>query len=203
MNKKTFVIGITGTFGSGKSTVSRLLGRKSKAKIIDADDLAHEVFKKASPVGKKIKVALGLTGVLRRGAVAKIVFSDSKKLKVLELLIHPYVLKRIKAEIQKRRSGVILLEVPLLFETGFDALCDTTIAVVAGRQSIKRLKEKGFSERQISARQKAQFSEAAKKKAACFSVNNSFSQKELEQEIRILWDHLVTKFKLKKEKRVN
>lgn len=196
MSKGRLVIGVTGTFGSGKSTVSRLFKKCGAKKIIDCDRIAHEPFRAGHPLRPKLKalfrgavVADG--GKLNRSAVAREVFRDRRKLKRLEAILHPYVYRRVRSEAQRVREGVVVVEVPLLFETGFYRLCNVTVAVLAGERNIlKRLGALGFSKAEILARQRVQFSEARKKRLADFIIKNTGSKQFLEKRIKSLCSKL-------------
>ena len=94
MAKKRLVIGLTGSFGSGKSTVGRILKRLGAKRVIDTDRLAHEVFRPNHQIGKKVKSLFNIKGSFSRKAVAKEVFSNPRKRKQLEALVHPYVYRR-------------------------------------------------------------------------------------------------------------
>ncbi len=186
MSKKgRLVVGVTGTFGSGKSTVSRIFKKLGAKKIIDCDRLAHEPFRAGHPLRIKIKSFFPLG--LSRSGIAREVFGDRAKLKRLEAILHPYVLRRVRSEISRVRSGIVVVEVPLLFETGFDRLCDVTIAVVAGKRDIlKRLGASGFNKTEVLTRQRAQFSQARKRRLADFIIQNTGSKKTLERRIKLL-----------------
>jgi len=159
--------------------------------VIDADQLAHEVFRSKHPVGKRIRALFNVKGPLNRKAIAKEVFSKLKKRRQLEALIHPYVYKRIVSELKRVPTGIVVLEVPLLFETGFDKICDVTIAVVAGRQNItKRLTRLGFDPKEASARLRAQLPEQEKKERANLYIKNSGSKKLLIQKTKLVWQKL-------------
>ena len=127
------VLGVTGSFGSGKSEVSRMLGQLG-AHVIDADGLAHEALKKGSPVYAKIAALFkgadieGVDGFDRK-KIAQIIFRDPKQKKALEDLIHPYVFERILDEGGLSKAEVLAVEVPLLFETGFNQYCHKTLVV--------------------------------------------------------------------------
>ena len=184
-------MGLTGSFGGGKSSVGRILKRLGARKVIDCDRLVHEVFRPRHPVGVKIKALFHLRGRLSRSAIAKEVFSNSRKRRQLEALIHPYVYRMVRSELRRIHNGVVILEVPLLFESGFDRICDTTVAVIAGeRRIVSRLTQAGFRAREVRARLRAQLSEGEKKRRADLSIENSGSKHLLVQRTKQLWRKL-------------
>ena len=188
--KKRLIVGLTGTFGSGKSTVGKILKRLGARKVIDTDQLAHEVFRPKHPLGRRIKALFGMK-LLNRKAIAKEVFSSSKKRKKLEGIIHPYVKKRVNSELKTIRRGIVILEVPLLFESGFDRMCDVTVAVLAGESNIMKRRRPGFSRDEVRARLRAQFSELAKKRKADLYIQNSGSKSLLTQKTKRVWQKLL------------
>ena len=191
MTSRKLIVGLTGSFGSGKSTVAGMFRRCGARKVIDCDRLAHEVFKPAHPIGKKIRPLLGLKGKLERKSIAKIVFSNPKTRRQLEALVHPYVLGRVLGELKKISSGVVILEVPLLFESGFDRLCDATVAVSASRRAvIKRLRSRGFKPGEVYGRLRTQLPDLEKKKRADFHIQNSGSYAELLNRVKWVWQKL-------------
>jgi dephospho-CoA kinase len=193
--KKKLVVGLTGGFGSGKSTVTGIF-RKLGAAVIDADKLAHGALKKSSPVFRKIAVlfpeALSRCGRhFRREKIAEKVFSDPKKRERLEALVHPFVLQEMKKKIAAAKRKVVIAEIPLLFEAGFDRFFDKVVAVTC-RPSVKRtrLAKKGFTRQEIKAREKAQMPESLKSKKADLTIDNSSSVSITRRNAERLWKRL-------------
>lgn len=190
------IIGLTGGFGTGKSTVSKIF-RECGAAVIDADKIAHMALKKNSPLFKKVKnlfpEALAHCGRhFRREKIAEKIFSNSRKRERLEAIVHPYVLREMKKKIMKTSQEIIVAEIPLLFETGFNSFCDKTIAVVCDPiVKRKRLGGKGFDLKEIKAREKAQMSESLKSKKADFVIRNSNTISKTRKETKRLWERLV------------
>ncbi len=190
---RRLVVGLTGTFGSGKSTVGKILKRFGARKVIDSDLVAHEVFRPGHPAGKKIRLLFGVKKSISRKVIAKEVFSNPKKRRRLESIIHPYVSQRIAREIGRISSGVVILEVPLLFETGFDRFCDVTVAVLTGERNIvKRLSRVGFKPEEVRARLRAQLPEREKKRRADLYIQNSGSKTLLTQKTKLIWQKLIS-----------
>ena len=135
---------------------------------------------------------IGVKGKLSRKLVAAQVFSNTSKRRKLEALVHPYVYQRIRSELSKVQSGVVVLEVPLLFETGFNRLCDVTVAILAGeKQILKRLQKSGYAPHEVRARLQAQLPGREKKKRADLYILNSSSKNLLMKKTKRVW------FKLK------
>lgn len=190
-------IGLTGGFGTGKSTVLKLF-KKLGAYTVDSDKLVAEILKKPVTINKLIKI-LGKKVTGRRGGkvylfkkrVADIIFSDHKKRIAVEKIIHPEVLKEIKAITKKiyaeDRSATIVIEVPLLFESGFDKYFDKTVVVYCKNETaISRLIKKGFAKEESMRRIKAQMPISKKKESADYLINNNGRIEGLEIKIKYL-----------------
>src|SRR3989344_8707806 len=128
------IIGITGSFGSGKTTVSNLF-KKYGFTIIDVDKLYHDDFYRNHRLRNRIKKEFG---TLDRNELKKIVFSDYSKLKRLNRITHPVIIKMVKKEIQKLKNNNknmnIAVDVPLLFEAKVEKLFDRIIVVKANKK---------------------------------------------------------------------
>ena len=109
-------IGITGSIGSGKSTVSELL-RKQGLGVLDADEIAKSTLASEGPAFRKVIQFFGTSildreGQINRSALAKIVFSDKKKREFLESIIHPevrFVIEESKTEYRKNNEKYLML----------------------------------------------------------------------------------------------
>lgn len=185
--------GLTGVFGSGKSTAGHLF-EELGACVIDADLLAHEALLQDSPayveIAKIFPEAAGPSGFDRK-KIGQVVFRDAQKRKALEKIVHPFVYQRMAEEAAAAEEKIILFEIPLLFETGFDVFMDFTVMVSAPEKARReRLLAKGFSEEEIDARFAAQFSQEEKEKRADFIINNSQTLDQTRQEVEKIWKKL-------------
>jgi dephospho-CoA kinase len=192
---KKIIIGLTGTFGSGKSTAANLFAELG-ALTVDADKIAHEALLEGSPVyGELLRLLPGAESSdgLNRKKIAEIVFKDAAKRKALEAIVHPYVMDRISEEIAEAEEQTVVLEVPLLFESGLDRICNKTVTVDApAGEILERLREKGYTEEQILDRQAAQWPAEEKKKRADFVINNAGSLTQTKREVEKIWKDLHT-----------
>ena len=141
------IIGITGNSGSGKSTISKLISKKYEAKIIDADKIAKEMTKNNGEYLQAIRQAFG-NDVIKNNELdikklADIVFLNRAEKEKLDGLTFEYVVEEIKKELEANQNldyQYIILDVPLLFESKLDKLCDYTIGVIAPKtEKIKRI----------------------------------------------------------------
>lgn len=141
------IIGITGNSGSGKSTISKLMSKNYEAKIIDADKIAKEMTKNNGEYLQAIRQAFGNDVIknneLDRKKLADIVFLNRAEKEKLDGLTFEYVVEEIKKELEANQNldyQYIILDVPLLFESKLDKLCDYTIGVIAPKtEKIKRI----------------------------------------------------------------
>ena len=141
------IIGITGNSGSGKSTISKLISKNYEAKIIDADKIAKEMTKNNGEYLQAIRQAFGNDVIknneLDRKKLADIVFLNRAEKEKLDGLTFEYLVEEIKKELETNQNldyQYIILDVPLLFESKLDKLCDYTIGVIAPKtEKIKRI----------------------------------------------------------------
>lgn len=129
------VIGLTGPTGAGKSTVASLL-KKFGCAIVDADIIARDIVNNKSCL-EKLKNAFGAdiigAGGLNRKVLAEKAFADDVSTKKLNQITHPAILKETKIQLEKAKKSeakAVFFDAPLLFESGADNLCDTTVAVI-------------------------------------------------------------------------
>lgn len=128
-------LGLTGPTGAGKSTVARLL-EQNGIPLVDADAIARTVTEKGSPVLSALADTFGKDilfpdGSLDRRALAAVAFSSKENTEKLNAVSHPAILARIRRALADATGDAVVLDAPLLFETGLDALCDHTVAIVA------------------------------------------------------------------------
>ncbi len=146
------VIGITGGVGSGKSTALMLLKEKYDAYICMADELGHRAMDQGTDAYIQIVKQFGpdilaCNGDINRNALADIVYHDEGRLHCLNRIIHPYVKREIRKQMERCPARLFVLETAILFETGCDRLCDEVWGVIAGDEiRIARLMEsRGYS----------------------------------------------------------
>ncbi len=131
------VLGLCGTSGSGKSTVS-LCFRERGAAILDCDVIYHELISKPTSclraIGREFGADLIRSGSLDRAALREIVYHDEKKRLKLNRLTHAFVKRELKSRMLVLRSEnapVCVIDAPLLFEARLDAWCDAVVGVFA------------------------------------------------------------------------
>ena len=136
-----YVIGLTGGIASGKSAVSNIFFQNGVS-IIDADVVSRFVMRDGSACAVAVLKAFPSCendGKVDRKKLRQIVFCDKEKLNALNSITHPFIKEEITRQIECL-DGLILLVVPLLFETGYDKVCDCVVCVTSDVETrIKRL----------------------------------------------------------------
>jgi len=191
------ILGLTGSFGSGKSSVARIF-KSLGADIIDADKLAHGCITPGSPAYEKIISTFG-KGILKKNRVidrkklARIVFGNVNLLIKLNDIIHPQVIRIIKSKIKSLQSKVIVLDAPLLLEAGLDKIVDKLIVVKINRaEQIKRIRKRDhLTSEDILKRIKCQIPLSQKLRLADFVIDNSGAIEQTKTQVkkirRLLW----------------
>ena len=171
------IIGLTGGIASGKSTASKYLDEQG-FKIYDADKIAKEISESKETKEEILKIF----GTVERAEIKKIVFEDKEKLKILNDIIHPRVLEYYK-KIRKisDRKEKIIFDVPLLFESGIDKLCDKIIVVISNYEiQVQRIIERDKIDRSLAEKIiSSQMSNEEK-------IENNSSLDELKKEINLV-----------------
>ena len=183
-------VALTGNFGSGKTFVLGLFRTKG-TQIINSDKIVSSLYKNKKFLAL-LKKEFATTNKKR---IAEIVFSNKRKRKKLESFIHPLVIKEIKFRLKKlksRNTKLVIVEVPLLFETNLQKLFDFTILVKCSKEKcIKRLKKKGFSRSEVIARLKTQKPQKYKAKRANFIINNNSTKTKTKKQVKKIYYQLV------------
>ena len=146
------ILGITGSIGSGKTAAANLF-KKYGFIVIDADKIGHQLMKKNSAAYKKIVNKFGNKILdknknIDREKLGDIAFKDIKKLKKLNLIMHPIIISSIKKTIKKTKNKKIIIDAPLLLETEAKNLVDKVIVVKTAKIKIIE-RNKKFSKQQI------------------------------------------------------
>lgn len=198
------IIGLTGGIASGKSTVSGELSRLG-AKIIDADKTAWQLAEPHQPIWQAYHDRYGEDvinedGSLNRQAVAVRVFADKSELEWMNSMAHPIIRREMFRQIDQLRAAetpgentVIILDIPLLFEGGWEKHADETWLVYTSEENqIKRLKERnGIDEKEARRRISAQMPLAEKMKLADFLIPNNETQDVLREKVHTLWQQRI------------
>lgn len=179
----TYILGLTGGIGAGKSTASHRLSELG-AVVLDADVAARAVFTEDASCIEAVKALFGAScvdeqGALNRSAIAAVTFSDASMRQALNDIVHPRVLARMQAQTRQAagQKRLIVWDVPLLFESGFDAYCDATVTIQCAQSvRVSRIEARdGVGESQALARIAAQLSDAQRAERATYVLDNNGS----------------------------
>lgn len=192
-----FLVGLTGGIGSGKSSVARILANLG-AIVIDADAVAREVVEPGQPALTKLVERFGpgvlaSDGTLDRAAVAAIVFDDADARADLNAITHPAV----GEEITRRIAGappdaVVIVDVPLLVESGMTRLYEMVLVVEASREvRLDRLEERGLTRADAEARMAVQASDDARRAIADVVIDNAGDLDALREHVTEAWTEVL------------
>ena len=191
------IIGLTGGIACGKSTVSKAL-RALGAYIVDADAAAHALSQPKQPLFNAYVERFGAdivspSGTLDRAAIARLIFADPALRAEVDAIAHPL----IRAEAERRLGAAraagakaAVLDVPLLFEAGWDAIPDETwVVMLPEEEQLARLCARNplMSEREARARIAAQMPLTEKCVRADVIIDNSGTKEETQQRVKELW----------------
>ena len=189
------VIGLIGGMGSGKSQVAAEFA-KHGARVVNADEIGHEALRQGAIrdalVQRWGREVLDEKGAVDRRRVGRIVFSEETERRALESVVHPYIARRIGEEIEAARSDpsvtLVVLDAAIVLETGWSRECDRLVYVHAPRDvRLRRLAvQRGWSAKEVEAREHAQLSLAEKASRADDAVDNSGSPELLARQVEDL-----------------
>lgn len=197
IKRNALTVGLTGPAGCGKSYICKELSKLTETLVIDTDTIARLQMQKGGVSYEKVvkffgEEILAEDGEINRPELAKIVFNDESKLKKLNHMTHPPVIKECKRLIEDGRSkySLIILESAILTEAGCDVLCDETWYVYSTRaERAKRLSEtRGYDEDRIRSVFKSQSPDSFYKLHADEIIENrdGISSEELEKKLKKL-----------------
>jgi dephospho-CoA kinase len=173
-----FVLGLTGSLGMGKSTTARFFAEEG-VPLHDADAAVHRLYEgEATPLIEAAFPGTTSGGRVDRDKLAKKVLGDSAAIKKLETIIHPLVGRaeaRFLDEAARKDAAVVVLDIPLLFETGADRRCDAVVVVSAPAdvQRARAFERPGMTEEKFQAILAKQMPDAEKRARADFVVDTS------------------------------
>jgi len=193
------VIGLTGGIGSGKSTVSRLLGEMG-AVLIDADKVGHEAYQPGTETWTELVAAFG-EGIVApdrtidRRKLGAIVFAAPEELSRLNRIVHPRMFNMMKDRIEEyRKQGVevVVMEAAILFEANWTPLVDEVWVTVTSESAVvqRAIERTGLPEEQIRARIHSQLSNEERIRQADVVITNDGDIEELRTKVDALWKKL-------------
>lgn len=170
--------------------------------MIDCDKLAREVVQPGKPAYHKVvrlfgKSAVQSNGKLLRKKIAKIIFHEPRKRKQLEKIIHPEVIRQMKKRISSIKSGLVVAEIPLLFEAKLTKIVDKIVVVwLPLKKQIQRLRQRnGVSKKDALIRIRSQLSLNRKRTLADAIIDNSGPPTQTKKRIKELYEKFLAKGK--------
>jgi dephospho-CoA kinase len=175
-----FILGLTGSLGMGKSTTAKFFAEEG-VPVQDADAVVHRLYEgEAVPPVEAAFPGVTVDGRIDRSKLAERLVGNPDAIKRLESIVHPLVRavsERFIAEQRARGARVIVLDIPLLFETGGEKRVDAVLVVSAPAdvQRARVLGRAGMTAERLDALLKRQMSDAEKRSRAHFIVDSSRS----------------------------
>lgn len=197
---RPYVLGVTGGFASGKSSVTAILAELG-ACVLDSDAVVRELSVPGGPVWEAIRRAFGDAvlderGEIRRALLRRLIFADPEARRRLNAATHPIILEELRRRIQRlsrSQAQVIAVEIPLLFEAGeaARALVDGVLVVWADRETcVRRAQSRGLSREEAEAGVDAQLPLDEKRRLADFVVDNSDGLDHTRRQVAAIWGML-------------
>jgi len=185
------IVGLTGSIAMGKSVTADLF-RQQGIPVHDADAVVHELY--SGPAANLIEQEFpGVTvdGKVDRNALGKFVIGNPLAMRQLEAIIHPLVAqerKRFLQEAESKGVTIVVLDIPLLFETGIDRLCDYVVVVttMAEIQRERVLSRPDMSAEKFEKLLASQLSDREKRKRADFIVDSSYGIENAGKQVKEL-----------------
>lgn len=189
------IIGLTGSIGMGKTTTANMFADVG-IPVQDADKVVHDLY-----TGKAVTIIEAAfpnttkDNKVDRGALGKIVVGNSAAMKKLETLIHPLVKKErdiFLKNAKQNNNKMVVLDIPLLFESGMDKQCDAIIVVTTTPEDQKKrvLARQGMSEGKFEKILASQMPDVEKRKLADFIIDTSKGKKAAKSQVLKIIDTL-------------
>ena len=184
----TFVLGLTGSIGMGKSATAEIF-RRFGVPVHDADAAVHRLYEgEAAPLIEAAFPGTAPAGAVDRAVLSKLVIGSPERMAELEAIVHPLVRReeeRFLAKSAAERAPVAVLDIPLLFETGGEARCDAVLVVTAAPDVQRRrvLARAGMNEEKFAAILAKQMPDADKRTRAHFLVDTGRGHASAERQV--------------------
>ncbi|MDD2428532.1 MAG: dephospho-CoA kinase [Eubacteriales bacterium] len=195
---RSYIIGLTGGIACGKSNVARML-KAQGCPIIDTDKISHALTAPNGPALPFIRAEFGDsvfadTGELNRAELASVVFSSPDKIAALNAILHPMIFAEMERQMLLfHTEPLLVLEIPLLYETGAEKYCDEVWAVyVQPEEQLRRLMRRNTLTRvQALGRITSQMPALEKARRADAAIDTSGSYAQTAAKVKALWNDLL------------
>ncbi|MGC1942012.1 MAG: dephospho-CoA kinase [Pseudolabrys sp.] len=192
-----FVLGLTGSLGMGKSTTAKFFAEEG-VPLHDADAEVHRLYERdATPLIEAAFPGTTVGGKVDRDKLAQRVLGDPVAIRKLEGIVHPLVRRaeeHFLAEAARKGASIVVLDIPLLFETGADRRCDAVVVVSAPAdvQRARVFERPGMTEEKFDAILVKQMPDAEKRARADFLVDTSTGFGAARAQVREILAHAAT-----------
>ena len=157
-----WVIGLSGVMLSGKSTALGFF-KQCGAGVISADEIVGSLYERPAVRARLVRAL----GTADKAVLAAQIFTHARKRSVLEAILHPLVLKEMHRQAKACAQALVVCEIPLLFEAGWDKMVDMTLVVCADKKTLPaRLKARHLTRAEYNRRLKQQLPETEKQRRA-------------------------------------
>ncbi|MGF3141722.1 dephospho-CoA kinase [Facklamia sp. P13064] len=195
----TFLIALTGGIATGKSTVAQII-KNLNYPVIDTDLIARKVVKPGSKGLNRLverfseKILLG-SGHLNRPLLSAIVFNDSQALEALNQILHPLILEELRRQIKTLSEPLVFVEVPLLYEVGWQAFFDQVWVIYAPyHKQLERLTQRDQIDLEMAQRKiSSQIPTIEKIEQADFVVDTEFDKETVAEQVNQALQDLLNK----------
>lgn len=191
------ILGLTGGIGTGKSTVANMLKKKG-IPVVDTDLISREVIEYPEII-EKIKLEISnevfdFNNKLDREKMSEIVFENQEKLKKLNKIMHPEILKKMWLEVEKLKKNhkIIVLDIPLLFEINMEKEVDKILLIYASKEiQLKRIMERDCRSREEAIKIiNSQIPLYKKREKSDYIIQNNDSLENLEKKLEKILEKL-------------
>ncbi len=189
MDDVMIILGLTGSIGMGKSTTAQLFAEEG-VPVHDADAAVHALYEgEAAPLVEAAFPATTRDGKVDRGLLAKVVVGNPEAMKTLEAIVHPLVARardRFLADARAAGAPVVVLDIPLLFETGGDKLVDAVVVVSAAAdiQRQRVMERPGMTAEKFEALLAKQTPDSEKRRRADYIVDSGHGIERARLQVR-------------------
>jgi dephospho-CoA kinase len=196
-SQRPFVLCLTGSLGMGKSTAAKFFA-ECGVPVHDSDAVVHALYEgEAAPLIERAFPGSTSGGKVIRNTLAAMVLNDQAALARLEAIIHPLVTasrEKFLAQAQARGAPIVVVDIPLLFETTAESRCDAVVVVSAPAeiQRVRALDRPGMTEEKLATLLAKQMPDAEKRRRADFIVDSSQGFEHTRAQIRDILQSVAT-----------
>lgn len=193
------IVGVTGGIGAGKSTVAQRLAERG-AVVIDADQISRDLVAPGSPILTELVTEFGPhilreDGSLNRAQLAADAFADPMLTDRLNSIMHPAIQRAAADRIAHASGDIVVYDMPLLFETGQQALVDAVLVVDVPTdvQIDRAVNLRGLPRQDVERRMSVQVDRDTRLQGADFVIDNSGTVEQTVQQVDEIWDTLISR----------